>query len=98
MKISGTPPPSLNRCRCHSDPVPHPSYDTWIPASEIEASVEDPPTPEKPRKVPGGDPQVFWGEGSWSPPPLTPWPDTATPVPGRSTPSGSWTRTPSTSG
>ncbi|XP_077048810.1 LOW QUALITY PROTEIN: SWI/SNF complex subunit SMARCC2 [Agelaius phoeniceus] len=27
------------------------SYDTWIPASEIEASVEDPPTPEKPRKV-----------------------------------------------
>ncbi|NXK43526.1 SMRC2 protein, partial [Piprites chloris] len=27
------------------------SYDTWIPASEIEASVEDAPTPEKPRKV-----------------------------------------------
>uniref|UniRef100_A0A7N6AIJ8 SWI/SNF related, matrix associated, actin dependent regulator of chromatin, subfamily c, member 2 n=1 Tax=Anabas testudineus TaxID=64144 RepID=A0A7N6AIJ8_ANATE len=27
------------------------SYDTWIPASEIEAAVEDPPTPEKPRKV-----------------------------------------------
>ncbi|KAM6294354.1 LOW QUALITY PROTEIN: SWI/SNF complex subunit SMARCC2 [Aegotheles albertisi] len=27
------------------------SYDTWIPASEIEASVEDTPTPEKPRKV-----------------------------------------------
>ncbi|NXA27990.1 SMRC2 protein, partial [Ibidorhyncha struthersii] len=26
------------------------SYDTWIPASEIEASVEDAPTPEKPRK------------------------------------------------
>ncbi|XP_068598127.1 SWI/SNF complex subunit SMARCC2 [Brachionichthys hirsutus] len=29
------------------------SYDTWIPASEIEASVEDPPSPEKPRKVHG---------------------------------------------
>uniref|UniRef100_A0A8B9TBJ9 SWI/SNF related, matrix associated, actin dependent regulator of chromatin subfamily c member 2 n=1 Tax=Anas platyrhynchos TaxID=8839 RepID=A0A8B9TBJ9_ANAPL len=41
------------------------SYDTWIPANEIEASVEDAPTPEKPRKVMG-------------------------------TPSGSWTRTPST--
>ncbi|KPP73334.1 SWI/SNF complex subunit SMARCC2-like, partial [Scleropages formosus] len=27
------------------------SYDTWIPASEVEAAVEDPPTPEKPRKV-----------------------------------------------
>nr|XP_025044492.1 SWI/SNF complex subunit SMARCC2 [Pelodiscus sinensis] len=27
------------------------SYDTWIPASEIEAAVEDAPTPEKPRKV-----------------------------------------------
>ncbi|KAM4582669.1 SWI/SNF complex subunit SMARCC2 isoform 1-T1 [Fundulus diaphanus] len=27
------------------------SYDTWIPASEIEAAVEDPPSPEKPRKV-----------------------------------------------
>ncbi|XP_063282753.1 SWI/SNF complex subunit SMARCC2 isoform X3 [Pelobates fuscus] len=27
------------------------SYDTWIPASEVEASVEDAPTPEKPRKV-----------------------------------------------
>uniref|UniRef100_A0AAQ4Q829 SWI/SNF related BAF chromatin remodeling complex subunit C2 n=1 Tax=Gasterosteus aculeatus aculeatus TaxID=481459 RepID=A0AAQ4Q829_GASAC len=27
------------------------SYDTWIQASEIEASVEDPPSPEKPRKV-----------------------------------------------
>uniref|UniRef100_A0A8C3BXA6 SWI/SNF related, matrix associated, actin dependent regulator of chromatin subfamily c member 2 n=1 Tax=Cairina moschata TaxID=8855 RepID=A0A8C3BXA6_CAIMO len=27
------------------------SYDTWIPANEIEASVEDAPTPEKPRKV-----------------------------------------------
>ncbi|CAO2581920.1 SWI/SNF complex subunit SMARCC2 [Lemmus lemmus] len=27
------------------------SYDTWIPASEIEASVEDAPTPEKPRKI-----------------------------------------------
>ncbi|XP_077429642.1 SWI/SNF complex subunit SMARCC2 isoform X2 [Vanacampus margaritifer] len=27
------------------------SYDTWIPASEIEASVEDAPSPEKPRKV-----------------------------------------------
>ncbi|XP_029006066.1 SWI/SNF complex subunit SMARCC2 isoform X2 [Betta splendens] len=27
------------------------SYDTWIPANEIEAAVEDPPTPEKPRKV-----------------------------------------------
>ncbi|XP_036864837.1 SWI/SNF complex subunit SMARCC2 isoform X5 [Manis javanica] len=27
------------------------SYDTWIPASEIEASVEDAPTPEKPRRV-----------------------------------------------
>ncbi|XP_030585046.1 SWI/SNF complex subunit SMARCC2 isoform X3 [Archocentrus centrarchus] len=27
------------------------SYDTWISASEIEAAVEDPPTPEKPRKV-----------------------------------------------
>ncbi|XP_078542357.1 SWI/SNF complex subunit SMARCC2 isoform X2 [Lissotriton helveticus] len=27
------------------------SYDTWIPASEIEAPVEDAPTPEKPRKV-----------------------------------------------
>uniref|UniRef100_A0A8C9ZNC7 SWI/SNF related BAF chromatin remodeling complex subunit C2 n=1 Tax=Sander lucioperca TaxID=283035 RepID=A0A8C9ZNC7_SANLU len=26
-------------------------YDTWIPASEIEAAVEDPPSPEKPRKV-----------------------------------------------
>ncbi|KAJ8400884.1 hypothetical protein AAFF_G00392380 [Aldrovandia affinis] len=29
------------------------SYDTWIPASEVEASVEDPPSPEKPRKVHG---------------------------------------------
>ncbi|XP_075880760.1 SWI/SNF complex subunit SMARCC2 isoform X2 [Nelusetta ayraudi] len=27
------------------------SYDTWISASEVEAAVEDPPTPEKPRKV-----------------------------------------------
>ncbi|KAG5274414.1 hypothetical protein AALO_G00135880 [Alosa alosa] len=27
------------------------SYDTWIPANEIEAAVEDAPTPEKPRKV-----------------------------------------------
>ncbi|KAM4794982.1 SWI/SNF complex subunit SMARCC2 isoform 3-T3 [Rhinophrynus dorsalis] len=27
------------------------SYDTWIPASEVEASVEDAPTVEKPRKV-----------------------------------------------
>ncbi|XP_043939672.1 SWI/SNF complex subunit SMARCC2 [Protopterus annectens] len=27
------------------------SYDTWIPASEIEAAVEDPPILEKPRKV-----------------------------------------------
>ncbi|KAM8914326.1 SWI/SNF complex subunit SMARCC2 [Spinachia spinachia] len=27
------------------------SYDTWIQASEIEASVEDPLNPEKPRKV-----------------------------------------------
>ncbi|CAI9590427.1 unnamed protein product [Staurois parvus] len=27
------------------------SYDTWIAASEIEAPVEDAPTPEKPRKV-----------------------------------------------
>ncbi|XP_053311595.1 SWI/SNF complex subunit SMARCC2 isoform X2 [Spea bombifrons] len=27
------------------------SYDTWIPASEVEAAVEDAPTPEKPRKV-----------------------------------------------
>ncbi|XP_062854008.1 SWI/SNF complex subunit SMARCC2 isoform X1 [Trichomycterus rosablanca] len=27
------------------------SYDTWIPSSEVEAVVEDPPTPEKPRKV-----------------------------------------------
>ncbi|XP_077339526.1 SWI/SNF complex subunit SMARCC2 isoform X3 [Lithobates pipiens] len=27
------------------------SYDTWIPASEIEAPVEDAPTAEKPRKV-----------------------------------------------
>ncbi|XP_075055680.1 SWI/SNF complex subunit SMARCC2 isoform X4 [Mixophyes fleayi] len=27
------------------------SYDTWIPASEVEAPVEDTPTPEKPRKV-----------------------------------------------
>ncbi|XP_061833674.1 SWI/SNF complex subunit SMARCC2 isoform X2 [Nerophis lumbriciformis] len=27
------------------------SYDTWIPASEVEASVEDAPSPEKPRKV-----------------------------------------------
>uniref|UniRef100_A0A668US23 Uncharacterized protein n=1 Tax=Oreochromis aureus TaxID=47969 RepID=A0A668US23_OREAU len=26
-------------------------YDTWIAASEIEAAVEDPPSPEKPRKV-----------------------------------------------
>ncbi|XP_033939283.1 SWI/SNF complex subunit SMARCC2 isoform X2 [Pseudochaenichthys georgianus] len=26
-------------------------YDTWIPSSEIEATVEDPPSPEKPRKV-----------------------------------------------
>ncbi|XP_025047157.1 SWI/SNF complex subunit SMARCC2, partial [Alligator sinensis] len=32
-------------------PICPPSYDTWIPASEIEASVEDAPTPEKPRKV-----------------------------------------------
>ncbi|XP_060128136.1 SWI/SNF complex subunit SMARCC2 isoform X6 [Zootoca vivipara] len=29
------------------------SYDTWIPASEIEAPVEDAPTPERPRKVHG---------------------------------------------
>ncbi|XP_032993735.1 SWI/SNF complex subunit SMARCC2 isoform X5 [Lacerta agilis] len=29
------------------------SYDTWIPASEIEAPVEDAPTAEKPRKVHG---------------------------------------------
>ncbi|XP_078390656.1 SWI/SNF complex subunit SMARCC2 [Cetorhinus maximus] len=27
------------------------SYDTWIPASEIEAAVEDPPPTERPRKV-----------------------------------------------
>nr|XP_033792833.1 SWI/SNF complex subunit SMARCC2 isoform X1 [Geotrypetes seraphini] len=27
------------------------SYDTWIPASEVEAPVEDAPIPEKPRKV-----------------------------------------------
>uniref|UniRef100_A0A673WYW9 SWI/SNF related BAF chromatin remodeling complex subunit C2 n=1 Tax=Salmo trutta TaxID=8032 RepID=A0A673WYW9_SALTR len=27
------------------------SYDTWISASEVEAAVEDPPSPEKPRKV-----------------------------------------------
>ncbi|KAJ8260336.1 hypothetical protein GJAV_G00179780 [Gymnothorax javanicus] len=27
------------------------SYDTWIPASEVEAAVEDAPAPEKPRKV-----------------------------------------------
>ncbi|XP_044143861.1 SWI/SNF complex subunit SMARCC2 isoform X2 [Bufo gargarizans] len=27
------------------------SYDTWIPSSEVEAPVEDAPTPEKPRKV-----------------------------------------------
>ncbi|XP_029450579.1 SWI/SNF complex subunit SMARCC2 isoform X4 [Rhinatrema bivittatum] len=27
------------------------SYDTWIPASEVEAPVEDAPTQEKPRKV-----------------------------------------------
>ncbi|XP_004911933.1 SWI/SNF complex subunit SMARCC2 isoform X2 [Xenopus tropicalis] len=27
------------------------SYDTWVPASEVEASVEDAPTVEKPRKV-----------------------------------------------
>ncbi|KAF0035017.1 hypothetical protein F2P81_012775 [Scophthalmus maximus] len=27
------------------------SYDTWIPASEIEAAVEEAPSPEKPRKV-----------------------------------------------
>ncbi|XP_056294000.1 SWI/SNF complex subunit SMARCC2 [Pseudoliparis swirei] len=27
------------------------SYDTWIQANEIEAAVEDPPSPEKPRKV-----------------------------------------------
>ncbi|KAM9860053.1 SWI/SNF complex subunit SMARCC2 [Aulostomus maculatus] len=27
------------------------SYDTWIPASEVEAAVEDPPSTEKPRKV-----------------------------------------------
>uniref|UniRef100_W5MI09 Chromo domain-containing protein n=1 Tax=Lepisosteus oculatus TaxID=7918 RepID=W5MI09_LEPOC len=32
-------------------PVLFSSYDTWIPASEVEAAVEDPPTPEKPRKV-----------------------------------------------
>lgn len=31
--------------------ISHGSYDTWIPASEVEASVEDAPTPEKPRKV-----------------------------------------------
>ncbi|CAL8335749.1 unnamed protein product [Lota lota] len=29
------------------------SYDTWISASEVEAAVEDPPTPEKPKKVHG---------------------------------------------
>ncbi|KAJ3602513.1 hypothetical protein NHX12_030267 [Muraenolepis orangiensis] len=27
------------------------SYDTWISASEVEAAVEDAPTPEKPKKV-----------------------------------------------
>ncbi|KAG9335311.1 hypothetical protein JZ751_005416, partial [Albula glossodonta] len=27
------------------------SYDTWIPASEVEAAVEDTPSTEKPRKV-----------------------------------------------
>ncbi|XP_037107411.1 SWI/SNF complex subunit SMARCC2 [Syngnathus acus] len=27
------------------------SYDTWIPANEVEASVEDAPSSEKPRKV-----------------------------------------------
>ncbi|XP_041095179.1 SWI/SNF complex subunit SMARCC2, partial [Polyodon spathula] len=27
------------------------SYDTWIPASEVEAVVEEPPSVEKPRKV-----------------------------------------------
>ncbi|MGH0155632.1 UNVERIFIED_CONTAM: hypothetical protein FKN15_031730, partial [Acipenser sinensis] len=27
------------------------SYDTWIPASEVEAAVEEPPSVEKPRKV-----------------------------------------------
>ncbi|XP_028653939.1 SWI/SNF complex subunit SMARCC2 [Erpetoichthys calabaricus] len=27
------------------------SYDTWIPASEVEAAVEDAPNPERPRKV-----------------------------------------------
>ncbi|XP_042200284.1 SWI/SNF complex subunit SMARCC2 isoform X2 [Callorhinchus milii] len=27
------------------------SYDTWIPANEIEASIEDPPSAERPRKV-----------------------------------------------
>ncbi|KAL0978384.1 hypothetical protein UPYG_G00169750 [Umbra pygmaea] len=27
------------------------SYDTWISASEVEAAVEDAPSPEKPRKV-----------------------------------------------
>ena len=34
-----------------TSPISYGSYDTWIPASEIEASVEDAPTPEKPRKV-----------------------------------------------
>ncbi|MBN3291935.1 SMRC2 protein, partial [Polypterus senegalus] len=29
------------------------SYDTWIPASEVEAAVEDAPNPERPRKVHG---------------------------------------------
>ena len=52
-KVNGLPFifPQLYPIDCASRSISHGSYDTWIPASEIEASVEDAPTPEKPRKV-----------------------------------------------
>lgn len=43
--------PQLYSIDCGLRSISRGSYDTWIPASEIEASVEDAPTPEKPRKV-----------------------------------------------
>lgn len=56
------PPRPQGAPRAPRSPLCAPSYDTWIPASEIEASVEDAPTPEKPRKVTGTPPG--WDGGS----------------------------------
>ena len=50
---------------CASCSISCGSYDTWIPASEIEASVEDAPTPEKPRKVSSPCPCSLPREESW---------------------------------